>query len=84
MYQESLNMALTEFAVSRAIKELSEQRDTFTYEDIASHIGCHWLTVYRACKKLMETGTVNRVGNSRNGYRYTFNEDANAHSQRIS
>jgi len=69
-YQLCADMALREYAVTRAIEELSRTQDTFNYDDIAHHIGCGQQTVYRAMKRLLETQQVTRIGSNRGGYRY--------------
>lgn len=77
-YCDRKNMALREFAVHRAIQEISVNNETFTYEDIANHIGCSVVTVKRAMRQLMKSKTVQQSGSARNGYRYevTKNESA--------
>jgi CRP-like cAMP-binding protein len=74
-YQMTLDMGITDFAISRAIRELSQQRETFTNADIAKYVGCSLVTVNRTVPRLIKSGKVERTGSNRKGYK--FSEVAN-------
>ena len=69
-YEAKSDVALREFAVRKAVEDLSETMETFNYGDIATHIGCSESTVSRAMEHLKKTKQVVAFGNKRNGYRY--------------
>ena len=54
MYESRFDMGITEFAIKRAIKELSEEREKFTQQDIADYIPCSIRTVEAVCSKLQK------------------------------
>lgn len=76
-YRIEFDMALREFAVVRAIDELSRVKETFNADDIANYIGCGVATVYRTLPKLIKSKTITRIGdNPFQGFRYEVNKDA--------
>lgn len=74
MYNPALDMSISDFAVSRAIKELSEIHETFNITDIADYIPCDRVTAWRSLNRLLSVGTVVRSGR-KGRYRYIFIED---------
>lgn len=78
-YCDRRNMTHREFAVHRAVQEISTTRKgTFSHEDIADYIGCSVMTVRRAMNQLIKSEVVKKSGSARTGYRYevTKNESA--------
>lgn len=72
-YTLSLDMGLSDFAVTRAIKELAVEQSSFGCAEIASYIGCSKRTVERCLPRLIEAGMIVRAGGSaRTGYRYEY------------
>lgn len=69
MYEPKLGLAMSHFAVSRAIMELST-RPTLSCTDIAQYIGASEPTVRRCLKDMRKAKIVVREGNPRKGYRY--------------
>lgn len=69
-YRPGLDMGLNEFALERAVKELSEKRVTFNHQDIAIYVGCSVRTVERGMRRLGKAGRVRAIGSNRAGFRY--------------
>lgn len=75
MYDPARDMNTTDFAVSRAIKELAEQRQQFSQLDIAYYIGCTEKTVNVSCQRLVKTGVVEMISLGGRGFTYRFITD---------
>lgn len=70
-YRPGLDMGLNEFALERAVKELSERdNEPFNYRDIARYVGCSPRTVERGMRRLLRAGRVTATGSRRAGFRY--------------
>jgi DNA-binding MarR family transcriptional regulator len=72
MFMPDKNLGMPEYAVSRAIEELSEEHVYINASLIADHIGCVPKTVYRAMKRLEKANKLTRLEGSpsHGGYRY--------------
>jgi len=79
-YRPGSDMGLNEFALERAVSELSQQHDTFNYEDIAKYIGCSERTVIRGMKRLLLAERVVAIGSRRGGFRYELAGEAIAYA----
>lgn len=75
MYQVFMDMGINEFAVKKAILDLSAVKEKFSQEDIAALIKCERKLVNRACQKLLQAGAIRRIGSKRTGYRYLVVEE---------
>lgn len=75
MYRIELDMNTTDFAVSRAIKELAEIKHQFSQRDIALYIGCTEKTVNVSCQRLVKCGAVEMVSLGGRGFTYRFVAD---------
>lgn len=83
MYQLALDMGLVDFAITRAIDELSRKHERFNAQDIAAYIGCGEATVKRNLPRLRNAGIITRIKNANGGHRYVFVREAykNANSR---
>lgn len=75
MYQVLMDMGINEYAVKKAILDLSAVKDKFSQEDIAIVLRCERKVVNRACQKLLKAGAIKRIGSKRTGYRYLVIEE---------
>lgn len=76
MYRIEKDMGIAEFAVSRAIEELSNKKVCFSQKDIAEHIGCSEPTVNRTCRRLLRAGSIRMIHQSGKVFRYEYIKDA--------
>lgn len=60
----------TELAVVAAIEKLNATERIFDQKAIAELARCHFVTVSRACRRLVASGQLTITGTPRTGYRY--------------
>jgi predicted transcriptional regulator len=74
MFVAKLNMNTTDWAVSRAIRELHKQHTFISQRMIAQHINCDPATVYRSLRWMKEEGlvVVGCGGSRRGGHIYEY------------
>lgn len=77
MYQDSLNMGISEYAVRAALRELMATRGpVLTLQDIANEIRCSRTAVHGAVQRLEAAGEIRtsiaRIAGRRAGLRYEF------------
>lgn len=74
MFMAEKNLGLSDFAVSRAIKELRENHRLINADMIAEYIGCSRDTVYRSMRRLKQAGKLEQGAGSitQGGYEYEY------------
>lgn len=72
---DTIQLAMREYAIIRAIDELQSDNDVITYDQIAEHIGAHRNTVLRSIQWLKDNSVITIVdgSNRAGGYRYKYN-----------
>lgn len=74
MFMATMNLGITDYAVSRAIQELQKEHDLISARMIAEKINGEQTAVYRSIKTLKEADLLEvKAGSNRaGGYRYEY------------